>query len=385
VVHVLRVNRRLSVSERRWRQLVSTTPLAVIVADAQQRVQLWNKAARKLFGWTSKQAIGQRMTDLIVPKAELPQVEQALEKARSAGYSHSVNTNVTRDGQLLSCEWHNTSFVSAEGKVLWSISLGADISQRVRAHQMLEDAKALSDQLLRDQRQFFNMVSHELRAPLGVIDAALQLLELRLRQDPAHQDVLKRVRRGVKRLAVFVENCLTEDRLSQDAAGQFQPAAIELAPSLDNVLEQTCLAWPTHRLPWQAQGLLALGEQWCDEVLLGIALGNLLGNACKYSQPGSAVTLAAERLPDGGLRLTVSDCGVGIAPEDLGKVCLRYFRGQRRNQASGVGLGLYVVQQVVSVHGGQIDITSTVGEGTQVRLTLPDGRPGRSPASGAAP
>jgi two-component system, OmpR family, heavy metal sensor histidine kinase CusS len=109
-----------------------------------------------------------------------------------------------------------------------------------------------------------------------------------------------------------------------------------------------------------------------DRTLLQRAVGNLVSNALAHTPPGKSVVLGASVEPT-GIRIEVSDAGVGIPPEALPRVFDRFFRvDESRTQASGgTGLGLSIVQSIALLHGGNVEIASRVGQGTQVTLLLP--------------
>jgi two-component system, OmpR family, heavy metal sensor histidine kinase CusS len=109
-----------------------------------------------------------------------------------------------------------------------------------------------------------------------------------------------------------------------------------------------------------------------DRTLVQRAVGNLISNAIAHTPPGGAVVLAAETEGD-AIRIEVTDTGVGIPPEALPKVFDRFFRvDPSRSQASGgAGLGLAIVQGIMLLHGGNVEIASQLGQGTRVRLRVP--------------
>ena len=97
---------------------------------------------------------------------------------------------------------------------------------------------------------------------------------------------------------------------------------------------------------------------------------NLLTNALKYSAPQSQVVVELTAA-DGGVALSVSDRGVGIAPEDLPHVSERFFRAKGARRPEGLGLGLYITRLLVQAHGGTLDVESVLGQGSTFRIVLP--------------
>ena len=107
---------------------------------------------------------------------------------------------------------------------------------------------------------------------------------------------------------------------------------------------------------------------WADPARLRQVFVNVLDNAIKYSPPGGAIFLTLTRGPD-TVTASVRDQGRGIAPEDLQNVKLKFFKA--KNSVRGSGIGLAVVDEIVTALGGTTEIASTLGQGTTVSVTLP--------------
>ncbi len=371
IVYIFKINQRFRVSNQRWNQLFHTSPLAIVVFDEFKKVIAWNRAATSIFGWTEQEALGRNMLDLLVPESEQAHVQRVLNESSSANPTQSVNANHTKSGSIITCEWHNTSCYDQDGDMSWSISLAADVSDRMVSQQRLSQAKDMAEQLLADQKQFFSMVSHEFRSPLSVIDSAAQVLQLRCEEECGSSEVIRRVRRGVRRLAGFVDNCLAEDRLGR--IGQEgvvrREKMVALRPLLESAVNQVALDSPRHYIHFLCPA--DINSFKIDPELLAIVIVNLLGNACKYSSPGSSVWLRVVPQSDGALLFSVEDEGVGIEAAEIDKVCQRYYRGSNTASASGVGLGLFLVDRIVTQYRGQLKITSQIGVGTTMHVRLP--------------
>ena len=218
-----------------------------------------------------------------------------------------------------------------------------------------------------EQRQFFNMVNHEFRTPLAVVDSAateqasFPSADLETQVERAAQ-----IRRACRRLAALVDNCLVSDRLDT-ASFQLRLAA---AP-LHTVVEEAAqlVEWsPRHRLALSHAGAPA---QWvCDPTLVHIALSNLVDNAVKYAQAGE-IRVTARTDAQGTLCLSVEDDGPGMSPEAAQRIFEQGERGARPDQTRGFGLGLWVARRIARLHGGDALVTSSVGKGTRFSLILP--------------
>ena len=122
-----------------------------------------------------------------------------------------------------------------------------------------------------------------------------------------------------------------------------------------------------------------------DPLRMGQVLGNLLGNAIKFTPRGGQVHVTLE-VTDTGAELRVADTGVGINAAELPRVFERFYRGAQAHEsrAAGSGLGLSIVRSIVEMHNGRVAISSTPGKGTEVSVDLPRDIAVSSPAAGPA-
>lgn len=370
--HIFRINRRLQISEERYRVVYETAPLAFIVSDQNGLITDWNSSARLMFGWSREQAIGRNMLELLVADDEHENVHNVLAATlRDGTPTYLINRNLTRSGDIILCEWHNVVRLGDDGAVVGVLSLGEEITERKKLEDDLRQAKEVAEQAVEEQRQFLAMVSHELRSPLAVIDSAAQGLALKAAEDTAVHPVVLRIRRAVKRLSTFIDNCLTEDRLDTSGWSLFSQS-IEIEPFLQGVLDLARQGAPRHHLELQIDKTSAALPKIFhgDPQLLRIMLQNLLENAVKYSPEGSAVTLRVSN--DGeSLSLSVSDCGIGIAESEQGRIFNKYVRGNQVGRVTGAGLGLFLVHRIATLHGGRVEVDSQPGSGSTFRVRFP--------------
>lgn len=218
---------------------------------------------------------------------------------------------------------------------------------------------------IRGRDEMLAIVSHDLRNPLGVVQLSLTMIE----NDPARLDAaLPRATRAVERMRLLIEDLL---QISQIEAGTLviEPQSVELASLLDDIYEQ-------HRVLAQGKGIevhreLAprLGSALVDANRMTQALGNLLGNAIKFTPTAGKITLAAAPTSR-GVEISVTDTGPGIPAEQVTRVFDRYWQADRRRR-DGVGLGLPIAKGIVDAHGGELEVSSELGRGTTFRITLP--------------
>jgi signal transduction histidine kinase len=245
------------------------------------------------------------------------------------------------------------------GTALHLSVLHMGIAQQVRAWRIeAERARREAEQeraAREEQGQFLRMLTHELRTPLSIIDAATQtLVVLDPKPDDERGKRYDRIRRAIRRLNTLFEHCLTEDRLRADAAPE-KPGTVNINRLVNEAI--ATLGSEAERRVRTTRFDDSLPPIIGDRGLLMFVVVNLLDNALKYSPIDQVVevALAAERQTDSAwICLTVSDQGPGLAPGEEERVFERYYRGAERRDQPGLGLGLYLARRVVERHGGRL-------------------------------
>ncbi len=262
-----------------------------------------------------------------------------------------------------------TDYALYIGSILHLLLLSLYFIHRYKALQSnLENERRSRE----EQKDFVNMVSHEFRTPLAIINTSIQQLAANL--DAPAEKTLQRaqnIRNAIQRM-----NLLLDDYLSLDRLDTAQQALQTRACDFYEVIEDAASDWPVGRVRLRLDKLPA--RFVCDPDLMRIVLRNLLANAVRHSPATSVVELDVAGQDDGHLRIRVQDQGEGIPAEELPHLFQRYFRGRASQGKPGAGLGLHLVQRIVQLHGGRIEVQSTVGQGTTFTLTLPTGQLPRS-------
>ncbi|MFT4194224.1 ATP-binding protein [Ottowia sp.] len=238
-------------------------------------------------------------------------------------------------------------------------------AELLQAQNTLQAALDSERRMREEQRQFFNMINHEFRTPLQVMDSAATEQITFPSPDLAPQvERAAQIRRACRRLSTLVDNCLISDRLDTPA---FR-LQLDHAPMGELIDDAAQLAqWsPRHQL--RLDVARAPAEWECDPMLVRIALSNLVDNAVKYGQPGT-ISLTAHTDERGSLRLSVGDEGPGLPPGAAEHLFQRGQRGDHR--ARGFGLGLWVARRIALLHGGSIEVAATPEGGACFTLVLP--------------
>lgn len=220
------------------------------------------------------------------------------------------------------------------------------------------------------QRQFVAMVSHEFRTPLAIIDGTAQRIKRQSRKPLSERasEASDKIRKAVRRLVDLMESVLAAARLDEGKIG-LDLGPCDPATDLKELVDSYSEINATHRIEMELDDL---PEQIiADSKLLRQVFSNLLSNAIKYSPEQTTVTIKGWRTENGGAAISVADQGVGIPEEEVAKLCERFFRASTSTGIAGTGIGLYLCQHLVDLHGGSLQIESKIGEGTIFTVHLP--------------
>jgi signal transduction histidine kinase len=249
----------------------------------------------------------------------------------------------------------------------------ADLARQFNV--MAERLEESIDLIRRDRdrsRDFLADVSHELRTPLAALRMHIELLQGRAGDDPATRAEFLATSRGqLDRMDWLAHNLLELSKLESGLL-RLDLRPEDLRATVESAVEQADPAAVRRGITLELHLPASPVRVRHDPQRIGQVVGNLVGNAVKFSPHGG--TVAVELAPHReGARLVVRDSGVGIDAAELPHVFERFYRGSRANEArgSGSGLGLAIVKSIVDMHGGRIAVESRVGAGTTVTVTLP--------------
>jgi two-component system sensor histidine kinase BaeS len=238
-----------------------------------------------------------------------------------------------------------------------------ELGELAVAFNGMADAVVRSD---RDRRNLTADVAHELRTPLAALRAGLE--ELRDGLVPPTPEGLAGLHDQSLRLGRVVAD-LAELSAVETAGLSLHLASVDLAQI---ARDESSLREPQLRAAELNVTVEPGGPAYvrADADRLHQAVGNLLANAARYCRPGDSVTLSVS-VDDGQAVLRIADSGPGIPPDELPHIFDRLWRGRAAEQVAGSGIGLALVREIVSSHGGTIEATSAPAEGTTITIRLP--------------
>ena len=216
------------------------------------------------------------------------------------------------------------------------------------------------------EREFVSNAAHELRNPIAGISGAIEVLESGAKDDPdARNHFLRRLAVDAERVSRLTHSLLTLARMEAIGEGEAEVVGVKLA--VEEAAEATT---PPEGIALTVETDPEIAAK-ADPVLLRQVLIGLLTNAFKHTPAPGTVTLRARRSGDSEVVIEVSDTGLGIPPEEVGRVFERFYRGSAQLESEGFGLGLSIAKRMVEVMGGEIGVSSDPGGGSMFWVRLP--------------
>lgn len=319
----------------------------IIAVDEDGGIAFANDAAARLLDRPQEELIGETLA-WVMPNE---QVRELVDTSRAGGQAGSRIVE-RPGGQYLE---------------VFCAPLGEDA--RGELLLLVRDLTALR-RAERVRRDFVANVSHELRTPVASIKSVIETLQGGALEDrKAAADFLARAETEVDRLAEMVEELL---ELSRIESGEVPPARqpVDVSGVVERAVERLRPQADRQRLDISMEVAPSLPVVLGDAERLERAVLNLVHNAIKFTPSAGSVGISVGREGD-AVTISVSDTGVGIAPEDRARVFERFYKADRSRGSRGTGLGLAVVKHTVEALGGTVGVESAPGKGSTFRISLP--------------
>lgn len=260
------------------------------------------------------------------------------------------------------------------GEPVRHTGISQDVTKERLTQRRLEEALRSAEANLRARDQFLANMSHELRTPLNAISGYAEMLTMRDALNVADDKITEYgalILRSARHLTDVIGDMLAQVELSRQTVAP-QSNLVEIRPFLEEMVGIVGLRLgpETDQVDYAVDPPGAVAH--FDRRLVGQAMINILGNAVKYAGVEKGITVGYSESEEDA-RLWVQDKGDGIPGDELGRLGEPFFRGARaiRGAIPGTGLGLALVDSIMSVHGGTMEVCSNVGRGTRIDLVFP--------------
>ncbi|WP_247874089.1 PAS domain-containing protein [Azospirillum sp. TSH58] len=370
----------LLMAEARTNAIVDAAADAIVTMDGEGIVHSFNPAAEAMFGIPAADMLWSRIDRLIPDIVGLLQdgglaVYQPGGQAQGAGAVREAEA-VRGGGGRFPIEL-SVSAVETGGRRVFT-GIIRDITARKRAESDLIAAKEAAESADRAKSTFLQIMSHELRTPLNAVIGFAQVIEMRLlgaQEVDRYIDYAGSIRQSGEHLLAIIDDILD---ITTIEAGGLRLNETPIAPPalVGEALNLVAIQSGKRGVPIHIELEDGLPMLSGDALRLRQVLVNLLSNAVKFSNPGEPAVIRARRAGDGGLELSVTDTGIGIAAEDIPKAMTPFAQVDQSmaRRYEGMGLGLSISKRLVEAHGGTLRVDSAPGRGTTVTVALPPGR-----------
>ena len=323
-------------------QITGNMKEALVLLDSMGRILSINPAAKTLFG-AGMTCIGEDF--LTIDRKQ--NMRLALEEAKTQGHADFRSRKNGREYQF------DVSRIDSDGNHHGMVILAFDVTEQVNAEK--------------HRQEFTANVSHELKTPLQSIIGSAELMENGIVKSEDVPRFLGHIRKEASRLVFLIDDIIRLSELDESAEMPIEDVSLKVLA--EEVCETLGDAAKLKNVSLEVSG--------DDGVVNGVrrlmhdVVYNLCDNAIKYNQPGGSVKVAISE-EGNKVRLSVTDTGIGIAPEYQEKIFERFFRVDKSHskQSGGTGLGLSIVKHAVQYHHGKISVESEVGHGTEITIIL---------------
>lgn len=365
-------------NQNHFHALIERSAEGISIFDGKANIVYESPANKRIHGFESEEMNGRNLFDFCHPDDQvrvMPVLQRIAEKPGN------VDTDIVR------FRHKNGHYIYLEGTVLNAlddprikgmVNNFRDVTGRLEAERELKQAKEAAEQAHRLQKHFLANLSHEFKTPLTLIRQPLIDLA-RIPPDSQEAGALRAlIHRNLERLDNLISDLIDLSIIDSGEfalrakGGDFAQFLREQAALFErNALEKNL------RLSWDTPEVCTA---YFDAGKMASVVGNLLSNALKFTPAGGSVALKAVADSEGGLesgfvRVTVTDTGPGMSAETVRRVFDRFFQAQVEDnrEFEGMGIGLAITREMVELHGGQIEVVSTPGQGSEFTFTLPLG------------
>ncbi len=341
-----------------------------VVLDKDQKVSLINKKGCEILRCDEAEVMGKMWFDAFSPEGIRSEVKRVYEKLVAGDVvpvEYFESPILTAGGGERVIAWHNTVLKDEQGAVQAVLSSGEDITARKRAEEKLEQAMGELKRSNAELEQFAYIASHDLQQPLLIVDGFLKLIQRRYvdKLGPDGNEFIESALDGARQMQSLIRDLLEYARVGRDKPFEPSDCSACLQRSLANLkvaIEESGAIITNDALPVVV----------ADPTQVTQLFQNLISNAVKYrSEDPPRVHISAKR---NGREWTfcVRDNGMGIAPENTGRIFDIFQRLHNKNEYPGTGIGLAICKKIAERHGGRIWAESGPGKGSTFYFTIPD-------------
>ena len=339
------------------------------------RIMRFNRTCEKLTGYAEAEVMGKVFWEFLIPKDEMTGVHQTWEALCAGDFPNQHENHwVAKDGAHRLIAWTNTAIVHPQGEIAYIIGTGMDITERKAAEDQLakqaaqlQERKAQLEETNSELESFSYSISHDLRAPLRAIDGFSRII-LRRKGDQfdektRHQFNL--IRDNIKLMGVLIEDLLSFSRVQKTS---MSVSVIDMDKLAGEVWAEIREANKERKLNFKIK---KTRPGYGDHALIRQVLFNLFSNAVKFTKNKKQGVIEMSSYKDTGQTVyCIKDNGAGFDMAHYDKLFCVFQRLHSSEEYEGTGIGLAIIQRIVSRHGGRVWAEGEVDKGAAFFFTL---------------
>jgi len=339
---------------------------AIIVRNTGDRITFWNKGAEAMYGWSSREALGDCAHMLLKTRFPRPLQEISLEVAQQGAWEGEL-IHSCRDGREIVVDSRWVAHKDNEGNRIGIMELNRDITVRKRAEEELRETNSLLEARNAELDSFNYSVSHDLRGPLRAIGAFGRMLgdEYRTLLDGAGKVYLDQIFRSTDRMAQLIDDLLKLSRITRTEIRRTQVDLGGIAQSMAQDLKQGA---PERIVEFIIDDIVI----HADRGLMIIVIENLFFNAWKFTSRRFRARIEFSCRQEGSRTIYfVRDNGEGFDMAHGRKLFTPFQRLHSNTEFPGTGIGLAIVRRIIERHGGRVWAEGEVGKGATISFEIP--------------
>ena len=363
--------------------LRSSTEYSIIAKDLDSNILAWNEGAHRIYGYSAEEMIGKQTVKILNTPEEIEsgKVQAAIEVARETGKFEGEFQGVRRNGDRFTAQVAITLRKDPKGKPVGFLLMSQDISDRkaleeqlrLKSEEVIEQYRRLQE-VNRLKSEFLANMSHELRTPLNAVIGFAELMhDGRVGPVSAdHKEYLGDILTSSRHLLQLINDVLD---LAKVEAGriEFRPEPVDLTRVIREVCDVLRTLAAEKRIHIETAVDPLLTGIVADPARLKQVLYNFLSNALKFSPDEESIRVRVTPEGQQEFRIEVADRGIGIRPEDIGRLFIEFQQldASTAKKYPGTGLGLALTKRIVEAQGGQVGVQSTPNRGSVFFAVLP--------------
>ncbi len=347
---------KANIFQSRLAAIVESSDDAIISKRLDGTITSWNNGAERIFGYKSEEAIGKNIR-LIIPKRLLQEEEYLIGRIKKGlPVRHFQTVRVGKSGNEINLSVTVSPVRDGTGKVIGASKIARDITEQKKLEQQKDD--------------FVAMVSHELKTPVTSLKVFTHILTQHLKQktDSKGTEYIQRIDEQLDRLTKLVIDLLDITRVQRGKL-EYQKSKFPIDALIKDVVKDLQQASSKHSIVIKG---LAGKNVFADRDRIRQVLINLITNAVKYSPNAEKIIISFKKTAE-MLTVAVQDFGIGIAEDQQEKIFNRFYQvsSPALKTYPGLGLGLYICNEIVINNGGKLWVESRLGKGSTFFFNLP--------------